>query len=44
MLTAQAAATVLVSASTTWQPDHDPTAFLDLVERRFVLVRLTLGR
>ncbi len=44
VLAAQAAAAVLGSASTTWQPDDDPAAFLDLVGRGFVLVRLTLGR
>ncbi len=26
------------------QPDDDPAAFLDLVERGFALVRVTLGR
>ncbi|MGY1682513.1 hypothetical protein [Geodermatophilus sp. SYSU D01176] len=44
MLAAQAAAAVLGSAFTTWQPDDDPAAFLDLVERGFALVRVTLGR
>jgi hypothetical protein len=43
VLAAQAAA-VLGSACTTWQPDDDPAAFLDLVGRGFVLVRVTLGR
>ena len=44
VLAAQAAAAVLGSAFTTWQPDDDPTAFLDLVERGFALGRVTLGR
>jgi AcrR family transcriptional regulator len=43
-LVAQAAAAVLGSAFTTWQPDDDPAAFLDLVDRGFALVRVTLGR
>jgi hypothetical protein len=43
VLAAQAAA-VLGSACPTWQPEDDPTAFLDLVGRGFVLARVTLGR
>jgi hypothetical protein len=43
-LAAQGAAAVLGSACTTWQPDDDPTAFLDLVGRGFALARVTLGR
>lgn len=43
-LTAQAAAAVLGSAFTTWRPDDDPAAFLDLVDRGFALVRVTLDR
>lgn len=43
-LTAQAAAAVLGSAFTTWRPEEDPAAFLDLVDRAFALVRVTLDR
>ena len=43
-LAAQAAAAVLTTAFTTWQPDDDPAAFLHLVDRGFGLVRVTLGR
>ena len=44
VLAAQAAAAVLGSAFTTWRPDDDPAAFLDLVERGFALVRVAAGR
>ncbi|TFV58317.1 TetR family transcriptional regulator [Geodermatophilus sp. DF01-2] len=43
-LAAQAATAVLGAAFTAWQPDDDPAAFLDLVDRGFVFLRVTLGR
>jgi AcrR family transcriptional regulator len=41
-LAAQAAAAVLGSAFTAWRPGDDPATFLDLVDRGFSLVRVTL--